>query len=705
MKRSRFLFIIAVLCLVFSHPITVFASPVGIITAIEGRADITRGEDPARTAIVGDEVHIGDFLRTLSKSRLELTFIDDSVTRLAPLSRLRVTEYLFDAGERTGTIDLLRGKVQSVLVKATPDSVYEIHTPTAVAGVRGTTFFVYYRDGVTGGASREGTFYVYSKGRPDQVRIVRPGQAFLVLGIDEIPIVRPATEEELERHLDDTTIREGEDFRDEEDFLDGGDVTGDAQSGERYADAADPETELALLDPSSEPTPEQTIPTEPPLPEPIPASLPPAATGVNIFGTSTNAWGLVNISLVSSSPATMAVDGEIFDGGIIPVAEPAWIAPVSIADGTQGLVGIFAGTAGSVHSTWFGLLPGFHMTNSGVLGYTLGMLDGEGGMTPLDTYTFDGAGPADYVVLTTNLEDYDFDTPEIEAGFKGWWNLDGDTVVIPFTGAHSGTWSMVDQGSGNDWTIRTIVFDETTFSALTPMAGTSYENLYIIGLRESDDRYRAYLRGEGIAIGGDGTFEQRIAGSWIDLDDIGIPDTGVMGGALKGTFDPPGDLGTYWHAVAGGISIETDHFLAMAGTEQGRATLDQLNIPFAHVGTTFLYLFGEGDTPLDAINIWMDDVRFFAYAAGGAPLIWATGEVYGTYSGDPLWIEGGIETTGWIGDFYVTEFDGGGWNAEITGRGPVSGITGDVRIAGGAAGSYGGGSLTGTASGVVEPPP
>lgn len=223
------------LAVVLFLPFTATATPVGVVTAIEGRADITRGDDPARPADLGDEVHIGDFLRTMSKSRVEVTFIDDSVTRLAPLSRLRVTEYLFDASERRGTFDLLRGTVQSVVASATPDSYFEVNTPTAVAGVRGTQFFVYFRDGVTGGASREGTFYVYSKGRPDQVRFVAAGQAFLVPTIDDIPLIRPATDEEIHRFMDDTTPGDGEGPGEETDEA-GGTVGDDLEDGTASGD-------------------------------------------------------------------------------------------------------------------------------------------------------------------------------------------------------------------------------------------------------------------------------------------------------------------------------------------------------------------------------------------------------------------------------------------------------------------------------------
>jgi hypothetical protein len=659
---------------------------------------------------------MGDFLRTMTKSRLELTFIDDSVTRLAPLSRLRVTEFLFDADKRTGTIDLLRGKVQSVLVKATPDSVYEVHTPTAVAGVRGTTFFVYFRDGVTGGASREGTFYVYSRGRPDQVRIVRPGQAFLVLGADEIPIVRPATEEELERHLDDTTIRKGEALGDGEDPLNGGDMAGDAESGERYADAADPDTDLPGLDPDRDPMPDQTLPPEPPLPELQPESEPQPEpfAGVNISGTSNyNNWAFVHLSLVASSPGIMEVDGEIHDPSFGPVLYPSWSAPVSIDDGTQRLDGIFAGAKWI--DGWFGLLPGFHVRDDGLLGYTLGMLEGSGEVPGQGgVYEFDGGGPADYVLLTTEPGIFEVDdNPIFDEDMWGTWKFSdggGEPLPLTFNNARTVTWSIREQG-GDEASVATILFEGFGIGATTEALITTWGDL-LVELNLGTEKPRAYLRSKDIPIipiGDGGTFEQTMTGSWIDIDDAV---TGVLGGMIRGGIFEEREqnelTGVPWYAMAGGIFLETSAFLDMVADDP--ATLGALNIPFVEVGRTTLSGASEGEGPHGGTipSLTMDDVRFFSYSPGGAPLIWATGAVTGTYEGNPAGAHGSWNTSDWEeGGFSVTSWDGGSWAADIDGGGSVTGI-GNVSILGGAAGSYAAGpgpagTFEGTASGVVVP--
>jgi hypothetical protein len=145
------------------------AAPVGKFTSIEGRVDVTAPGKAAAAAKLGDTLNAGDIIRTKSKSKCEVVFVDGSVLRLADSSRLRVTEFAQDEGSRNATLNLFRGKIQNI-VKTIPGaagnkSKYEVHTPTAVAGVRGTNFFSYYMNGVSGALFQEGQGYGYNPNR------------------------------------------------------------------------------------------------------------------------------------------------------------------------------------------------------------------------------------------------------------------------------------------------------------------------------------------------------------------------------------------------------------------------------------------------------------------------------------------------------------------------------------------------------------
>jgi hypothetical protein len=121
------------------------ADAVGRLTQVEGRVDILRaGKLPAIPVKMNDEVQTGDILRTKSKSKAQVTFIDSSTLTIAPESRVGIESYMFNASQnkRNAVVELFQGLAQvavSKIFKATePDFV--VKTKTAIMGVRGTDF-------------------------------------------------------------------------------------------------------------------------------------------------------------------------------------------------------------------------------------------------------------------------------------------------------------------------------------------------------------------------------------------------------------------------------------------------------------------------------------------------------------------------------------------------------------------------------------
>jgi len=186
----------------------------------------------------------------------------------------------------------------------------------------------------------------------------------------------------------------------------------------------------------------------------------------------------------------------------------------------------------------------------------------------------------------------------------------------------------------------------------------------------------------------------KVAGAWVDVEGV----TGVLGGELKGTFDP-----MEWQAVAAGAWLETRMFLDMANPANtaGNEALEALNIPYIEIGRTDLT--GSGGN-LTEVN--MNDVTFFAYSDGAMPRIWATGAVNGTTTttiavDDTATLTG----TGFSGvDFTVTGTGGvgGNWDASVDGSGNVGGYSIDIQ--GGAAGTIDTPTtFSGTGAGVARP--
>ncbi|MBW1766724.1 MAG: FecR domain-containing protein [Deltaproteobacteria bacterium] len=162
---------------------------------------------------------MGDIIRTKSKSRAEVTFLDSSILRLAQSSRVEIKEYFKGVSRTSGVFKLFRGKIQSIIKLSlgktfglNKSNRFEVHTPTAVIGVRGTNFFTYYNRGISGSTFKEGTGYGYSINRPDQVMNINAGQSLVTTSPDIPPEIRSATDQEMKAHEIETSPQ-GEDNR------------------------------------------------------------------------------------------------------------------------------------------------------------------------------------------------------------------------------------------------------------------------------------------------------------------------------------------------------------------------------------------------------------------------------------------------------------------------------------------------------------
>lgn len=122
------------------------AEEVGSIASVNGEAQIGRGGAFAPAA-VGAVVQLGDELKT-GKGQMRVVFRDDSVVDLAEGSTLTVDTQVFDPGASrfSSLLKLAKGKARALVsgVYGAPGASFEVETPTAVAGVRGTSFLISY---------------------------------------------------------------------------------------------------------------------------------------------------------------------------------------------------------------------------------------------------------------------------------------------------------------------------------------------------------------------------------------------------------------------------------------------------------------------------------------------------------------------------------------------------------------------------------
>ncbi len=173
------------------------AEEVGSVAEIEGQAEVMRAGTAAWAPLAaGDAVQLGDQVRTPEGSKLKLLFRDDSVVTLAPGSVLKVDEGFVGAAAPVSRFSLFVGAIRAVVTDryGATGARFEVETPTAVAGVRGTGFITAYDTGreETTVLGLFDTTVVRSKMDPGGQREVRvgPGQMTTV-GRGSYPL-RPA---------------------------------------------------------------------------------------------------------------------------------------------------------------------------------------------------------------------------------------------------------------------------------------------------------------------------------------------------------------------------------------------------------------------------------------------------------------------------------------------------------------------------------
>ena len=90
----------------------------------------------------GDTVDVGDIIETDDRSKVKILLADDSILDIGPATRVAVDQFLMQPNGRTVRLKVLVGKFRLAVAKFFGGATdYEVRTPTAVAGVRGTTLW------------------------------------------------------------------------------------------------------------------------------------------------------------------------------------------------------------------------------------------------------------------------------------------------------------------------------------------------------------------------------------------------------------------------------------------------------------------------------------------------------------------------------------------------------------------------------------
>ncbi len=739
---------------------------VGRVVETEGIVEVLRGGKlPAQPLKKGDPIYEKDMIRTKSNSKAEIALKDGDVIKISQRSRVDISEYSEKDGKSV-QLGLPRGTIRAVVSQETSRRIvsdpkankFEIRTPVAVAGVRGTDFFVSHRGIATTIVVEKGLVQVYNPKIPEVVVSVEAGKKTVV--VENKPPTPPLTVPENERKkLEiDTTV--------------GGGVSVEPTEGASAQQLAI-ET-VPVTPPQAPPTIEMAITktpeTTPPLTEEINLNIQPpgfsSAVGVLPIG------GLLKYSVdnfVSNSISNMVgyISGsqELWTGGFksfnmlgrydksggytedifnlyIVSHHPDGNNPTNnIGNQTLTRTGDLESDGTNMVGYW-GSISGVSFRHEGGLfkasGYALfAKSNGAFGIMRMK----DISGRFDYgtgnwygdgsigMFRLGNTTDFFITDPDT---WQRLHNGAGGLIIVENLGAGVRPFSLLDD-SGNDitgisgdsnfvftkiynapiglWTnnvsfdqFSTIISISTIISGATQFFGDYYNNptnpTYIIS---------TYTR-SSLTVTNSGNHLELFAPTYgyFGRIDTSSPTTGILIGETIGQFDITDSMQSF--LVQTGFWLETTKLLDMlcpsgscattiSGLNPTQQALKDLGVPVVEVGRTS---FTGSSGPITSFSI--NDMVFFANNAGEKALIWASSSVSGTYASDPttplITLSGSAGTINVI----IKSWQSGNWMAEIYGSGINLGSSpnDNLEINGVGAGSYGGGNISGTAAGVVK---
>lgn len=148
MPATRLLWVLGFALGLAAAPRAASADEVGFVAAVTGSVEIRPDAGTSWTAASADTaVHLGDTLRTGRAASVKLVLADDSVLVLDEETTLVVDKTLAGgAVERPSLVRMLRGRVRATIGDAFGERL-ELHTTTAVVGVKGTRYEALHVDG------------------------------------------------------------------------------------------------------------------------------------------------------------------------------------------------------------------------------------------------------------------------------------------------------------------------------------------------------------------------------------------------------------------------------------------------------------------------------------------------------------------------------------------------------------------------------
>ncbi|MCL4767513.1 MAG: FecR domain-containing protein [Hyphomicrobiaceae bacterium] len=135
----------ALLALAFSWADASAEAPeIGTTIAVRNQVMVESEASERRRLLKGGKVHQEEVVETAKAALAEIRLLDDTKLAVGPGARVVLDKFVYDPNAKPGAIaiNLTKGAFRFIS-GSSPSTAYEIRTPTASMGVRGTVFDVY----------------------------------------------------------------------------------------------------------------------------------------------------------------------------------------------------------------------------------------------------------------------------------------------------------------------------------------------------------------------------------------------------------------------------------------------------------------------------------------------------------------------------------------------------------------------------------
>ena len=151
---------------------------IGAAAAVRNQVTGTRAQGQAQPLAAGNSIYQNQTIATGANSVAQLLFTDQTTLSIGQRSQVTLDRYVYDPSRATGggaTVSMTRGAMRFVSGSQDPRN-YQVRTPVATIGVRGTIVDLLLMDGRMFGILDEGRV-IFTLTNGETVELDRPGQA------------------------------------------------------------------------------------------------------------------------------------------------------------------------------------------------------------------------------------------------------------------------------------------------------------------------------------------------------------------------------------------------------------------------------------------------------------------------------------------------------------------------------------------------